>query len=146
MKDVSISIDYDDSKTQEYLASMMARSTSFVSVFLYSKELLALSNAENFTSSGLPVGGWSPRRDRYAWPIMRRTGKLFSSLSTLSGPANVIGPNSASFGTTIEYAKFHQYGTRKMAKRKILFEPEGFARQVGDAAASHVVRGALFGK
>lgn len=142
--DLSIKVEYDAAKPEEYLTLMKARSLSYVGVFEYAKGLLALSNAENFTSSGLPSGGWSPRKDRYAWPIMRRTGKLFSSLSTLSGPPNVIGPQSATFGTDIEYAKFHQYGTTKMAKRKVVFEPVGFAKQVGEAAASHIVRGGLF--
>ena len=143
---MKIEVDYDSAKAQERLALMRARSLSYVGVFVYAKGVLALSNAENFTSSGLPSGGWSPRRDRYAWPIMRRTGNLFNSVSTLSGPENTISPQAASFGTNVEYAKFHQYGTTKMAKRKILFEPAGFAKQVGDAAASHIVRGTLFGK
>jgi phage gpG-like protein len=144
---MKIEVDVDGlAKAQERMAMMKARSLSYVDVFVYAKKILALSNAENFTSSGLPSGGWSPRKDRYAWPIMRRTGNLFNSVSTLSGPETVIGPRSASFGTNVEYAKFHQYGTTKMAKRKILFEPAGFAKQVGDAAASHIVRGTLFGK
>jgi phage gpG-like protein len=51
---------------------------------------------------------------------------------------------SMSVGTTVEYAKFHQYGTTKMPKRKIVFEPAGFAKKVGADAAAWVARGEVF--
>jgi phage gpG-like protein len=51
---------------------------------------------------------------------------------------------SMSVGTSVEYAKFHQYGTSKMPKRKIVFEPLGFAKKVGNDAGAWVARGELF--
>jgi len=44
-------------------------------------------------------------------------------------------------GTKVEYAKFHQYGTTKMPKRKIIFEPAGFAEKYANDAADWVVDG-----
>lgn len=143
---VRIRVDIDDAEVQEHLADMKNRSRNFMRVLTFAGEMLEDYNAENFLSNGLPVGGWAPRKGVYAWPPLRRTTDLFTALTNLVGPPNEIGPMSAQFGTSIPYAKFHQSGTSKMARRKIVFEPYGFAEEVGEAAASHVVRGTLFGR
>lgn len=143
---VTISVDVDDAAAQKRLSDMERRSRDFSRVLAFGGEMLEDFNAENFLSNGLPVGGWAPRKGRYAWPPLRRTTDLFTSLTNLVGPPNEIGPMSARFGTAVPYAKFHQYGTRVMARRKIVFEPYGFAEELGDAAGSHVVRGTLFGR
>jgi phage gpG-like protein len=70
---------------------------------------------------------------------MQQTGKLFRDLTSLNGAPNEINPTNATFGTKIEYAKFHQYGTTRMAKRQIVFEPPMFARELADKAAKHIV-------
>lgn len=145
---IRIKIDCDADDAIEYLDGMIARSQDFGVVFQWAKRYLARANAENFTASGLPVGGWSPLSARYsAWkatrfpgmPIMQQTGKLFRDLTSLNGSPNEINATSATFGTNIEYAKFHQYGTTRMAKRQIVFEPPMFARELADKAAQHVV-------
>lgn len=132
------------------MLQMERRMKDFRPVLRWAKRELAKANAQNFTSNGLPVGGWSPLDAEYsAWkasrfpgmPIMQQTGKLFRDLSTLNGAANKIGMTTATFGTTIEYAKFHQYGTTKMAKRQIVFEPPLFARNLAEKAAKYVVDG-----
>jgi phage gpG-like protein len=64
------------------------------------------------------------------------------SLTNLFGPPNDIDATSARFGTKVEYAKFHQYGTTKMPARKIIFEPRGFANDLASKAASYVANGA----
>jgi phage gpG-like protein len=72
-------------------------------------------------------------------PIMQQTEKLFRDLTSLNGSPNEINATSATFGTRIEYAKFHQYGTTRMPKRQIVFEPPMFAKELADEAAKHVV-------
>jgi phage gpG-like protein len=47
----------------------------------------------------------------------------------------------ATFGTDVEYAKFHQYGTTNMAKRQIIFEPTGFGERLAIIAADYVSDG-----
>lgn len=145
---IRIKIDCDADDAIEYLDGMIERSRDFTIVFQWAKRYIARANAENFTSAGLPVGGWSPLSPRYsAWkavrfpgmPIMQQTGKLFRDLSSLNGAPNDIRPMSATFGTQIEYAKFHQYGTTRMPKRQIVFVPPLFAREFADKAAKHVV-------
>jgi phage gpG-like protein len=73
---------------------------------------------------------------------MVRTGKLLASLSGIGPDATFsVTPKSMTLGTKVEYAKFHQYGTTKMPKRKIIFEPAGFAEKYANDAADWVVDG-----
>ena len=64
-------------------------------------------------------------------------------MRNLNGPANSIRLMKATFGTDVEYAKFHQYGTSKMPKRQLVYEPKGFASRVALLSARHVVDGKL---
>lgn len=130
------------------LGRMKSAATDFRPVFQWARLELARSYKENFDSSGLPVGGWSPLKPQYAaWkaihfpgaPIMVRTGSLLRSVSTLTGAGNRIHRTKAEFSTNIEYAKFHQYGTSKMAKRMVMFEPPLFARNLAAKAKDHIV-------
>ena len=115
------------------------------------RTLLTAANAQNFASNGLPAGGWAPLDAQYgAWKALRRpgaptlvsSGSLFRSLMQMDGGnLNIVTPKSATYGTDVEYAKFHQYGTRKMPKRKIVFEPVGFAAELGQIMAKWTARG-----
>lgn len=69
--------------------------------------------------------------------------KLFNSLRNLNGPANRINDTTAEFGTDVEYAKFHQYGTNKMPKRQLVYEPAGFASQLALITGKYVVDGTI---
>ena len=131
----------------------VVRAQDFTPIFPKARAELALSTAANFTSNGLLVGGWAPLDAEYgAWKMTRfpgapplvRTGKLFSSL-TGENMANVsMRPKSMTIGTDVEYAKFHQYGTTKMAKRKILFVPKEFSMKFANDAAQWVNQGNPF--
>lgn len=140
---IRVDIDCDATKVIARLQAMDARAQTFTPVFRWARGELERANAENFTTGGLPVGGWDPRKRDYGWPIMRRTGKLFNSLTNLRGNPNVITPTMAQFGTDVEYAKFHQYGTSKMAARKIVFDPTGFSQEAAKKAGRWVVDGDL---
>jgi phage gpG-like protein len=132
------------------LEKKAARAQNFIPIFPKAKAEIALSTAANFTSNGLLVGGWSPLDAEYgSWKMTRfpgapplvRTGKLFASLTSQNMASTNVGPKSFTIGTNVEYAKFHQYGTTKMAKRKILFVPEAFAKKFANDAAQWVNRG-----
>lgn len=136
---VEVDIDCDAEKAIFRLEKMALRTQNFRPLFWYARAELAKANAANFTAHGLPSGGrWEPRSKPYPWPIMRRTGSLMSSLTSLFGAPNEVNNTSATFGTNVEYAKFHQYGTTKMPARKIVFEPRGFARDLASKAAAYV--------
>ena len=139
---VRVNIECDAEDAIFRLEKMALRSKQFRPIFWYARERLALANAENFGAGGLPTGRrWEPRSRAYPWPIMRRTGTLMGSLTSLFGPPNEVNDTSAEFGTSVEYAKFHQYGTTKMPARKIVFEPRGFANDLASKAAAYVANG-----
>jgi phage gpG-like protein len=125
--------------TMRKLDNMMENASNFYSTFEYARHLLSLANAANFSSGGMLVGGWKPREEAAEWPIMRESNRLMGSLVSLTGPPNQIGATSATFGTAVEYAGYHQHGTSHMPSRKIVFEPRGFAEQVAQAAAEHII-------
>lgn len=139
---IDFNIDVDGIvELQAKLAAMQARGLTFQPVFYRARDQLERANRANFAASGFLVGGWQRRKDAYAWPLMRRTGRLFNSVANLRGPANVITPKYAQFGTNVDYAKFHQYGTRDMPKRAILFNPRRFGEDLASNAADWIVRG-----
>ena len=145
-----VEVTCDAKRALKYLDGMVERSKDFTPVFRWAKKELEKANAQKFATNGLPVGGWSPLKPRYsAWksrnfpgaPMLVQTGRLFRSLTNFRTPPSSIGRTSATFGTDVEYAKFHQYGTSKMAKRQVVFEPPAFARELADRAAKYVVDG-----
>lgn len=145
---VNIRVRIDPHGTVRYIKEMERRAVNFVSVFHWAKREIEKANAANFTSNGLPVGGWSPLKPKYAaWkavhfpgtPTLVQDGTLFRSLTNINGSDSRIRATTAEFGTSVKYAKFHQYGTTKMAKRQIVFEPPLFAKALADKAAKHIV-------
>lgn len=162
---VQMRIRVDDDDAQRLLEGMSDRMRNFKPVFKWAKRELGLMNGNNFATNGLPVGGWAPLNSRYAaWKaegggvgvsgrgargtagagaMLVLTKRLFNSLRNLDGPANKINDMSAEFGTHIEYAKFHQYGTSKMPKRQIVYEPAGFSAMLAVLCARHVVEGRI---
>jgi len=150
MARISVEVSGDERAIASFSA-MILRGKSFAPVLEWAKADLRKSFATNFASNGLLVGGWAPLDAEYAaWksvrfpgaPTLVQTGELFRSLSTdnFSGAAR---PNEIVIGTNLRYAKFHQYGTSKMPKREIVFEPKGFARELAKRAAQWVVRGEI---
>lgn len=146
-----ISIDVDAKRAIARMIAMKQRTRAFQPLFLYAKKVLRLANAANFSANGLPSGAaWAPLSPDYrAWkalhfpgaPKMIRSGALFNSLVNLAGPENTIGPKSAEFGTNVEYAKFHQYGTTRMPQRKLVFDPIGFSQDLARRSATYVAHG-----
>lgn len=146
----SIRITVDAKKAIARMVVMKKRANDMRPVLWRAKQWLRFANEENFRQAGLPSGGWSPLDPEYsAWKNLRepgagtmiRTGRLFRSLTSLDAPPNKIDIMEATFGTKVEYAKFHQYGTTRMPKRKVVYEPLGFASRFGEVAATYVCHG-----
>ena len=147
---VVITIDIDISDVTKRFKDMGKRSTDFGPVWRWAKRSLEGSFSDNFRSGGALVGGWDPLDVGYAsWkaknfpgrPKLRIDGTLFRSVRYLDGGVNKIDKLSATFGTDVEYAKFHQYGTTKMPARKIVFEPIGFSHDLSKKMEHYVVNG-----
>lgn len=138
-------------KAIERLTMIGKRAEDLRPVFEWARRELETANRRNFNTRGAASGRpWMPLDDEYArWklahhgprPVMEATGALRRSLTFLRGTPNFIGRTRATFGTNIEYAKFHQTGTRKMAQRKIVFVPKTFARELSQQSLNHVLYG-----
>lgn len=138
-------------KTKAYFAGMVRRSANFHAQLKWARDEMKKANRLNFTTEGLASGKkWNTLDTEYqSWkiahygnlPTMIRSGDLYRDLTTLSGRVNHIGMKSATFGTDLEYAKFHQTGTKFMPARKIVFVPKGFAHDLGEEVAEYLVYG-----
>lgn len=148
MADVTITVDV--SRARKRLFGYKLRTANQVRPLMQSRHLMEMANVANFAGGGLPSGGWAPLSPQYAaWkaiafpgrPPLVRTGRLFSELASLRGQAfEVQTPTTAVFRLpNVEYAKFHQYGTTKMPKRRIVFEPAGFGKAVGVQVKHHIL-------
>jgi len=142
---------YGAKKLARYFRGSAKRATNLSGPFRWARRDLRRLNAANFASDGVASGKkWNALDTEYhAWkirhhggtPTMIRTGDLYRDLTTLSGSENYIGHKNAAFGTDLEYAKFHQTGTRFMPARKIVFAPEIFQKRLGNKIADHLVYG-----
>lgn len=151
---VIIDIDIDTSDAENRLKDMEDRAKDLRPVWRYAKKELEVAFTANFLSGGnLVPGGWAPLDRGYAawksinYPGARKLvidGKLFRSVADLDDPAvNKIEKRSAQFGTNVEYAAFHQYGTTKMPARQIIFEPIGFQRDISAKIENYVANGVV---
>ena len=148
---INIDVEVDMAQAMMRLKGMELRASNFTPVFISAREDLEKANAANFASNGLPSGkAWAPLDPGYgSWKsknfpgrtTLVRTGRLFRSLTSMKGTPSYITPNIAEFGTSIEYAKFHQYGTPKMPKRQIVFHTPVFVKTTANNAGQYVANG-----
>lgn len=141
----------EDKEARLGMKQRFDRAEDFRPVFRWARQELEEANRANFVSQGSKSGKpWLPLDNEYGrWklanhgplPILVLTGKMKDSLTNLRGRPNEIDRKRAVFGTKIPYAKFHQYGTSKMPKRKIVFVPPLFAQGLARQAANHIVHG-----
>lgn len=80
--------------------------------------------------------------------ILVDTGRMFESLTTPNGTQDTIwitGPNWLTFGTEVEYAHWHQTGTKRMPARPHVGLNEATVTQISqrlaDAVASRINQG-----
>ncbi len=85
------------------------------------------------------AGGWAALSPAYAAakarhypgkPILQRTGHLYRSLQWLGesvGPEGVFEAHEtwARLGTSVPYGIYHQFGGRRLPRRRVLFFPAG---------------------
>lgn len=138
-------------KTRAYFAGMVRRSLNFHSQLKWARDEIKKANRMNFATGGVASGKkWNSLDLEYqSWkiqqygnlPTMIREGDLYRQLTSLSGRVNHVGIKTAQFGTDLEYAEFHQTGTKFMPARKIVFVPKGFAHDLGVQVAEYLVYG-----
>ena len=148
---IEITVRLENPQGFDRIDDMQRRMKSFRPIMNDIRQDLEEAWAHNFTEQGARYGGWKPLDPKYAaWrgspePILIRTGRLFNSVRNLYGAPNDIKDHEAFFGTNVPYAKFHQYGTTKMAKREFIFEPHHAAEKWGNWAVKYVADGETFG-
>ena len=143
-------IEWDDREAQQDNREMRYRADNFRPVFRAIRRQLQRDWKQNFLDNGLSSGGWAPLDAEYAaWksvnfpgaPPMVQSGQLFRSIADLRGTPNEIGDKEATFGTGVKHAKFHQYGTTKMPKREIVYEPFNFDTEWSRKTAEYIATG-----
>ena len=149
---MKIEYSIDTNNIPEKFLARAARASTLLPLFPAAKRKMEFSFASNFASNGLQVGGWAPLDAEYSsWKAVRfpgapplvRSGRLFRSLAAQNTATFRATRMEFEFGTSVPYAKFHQYGTEKMPKRQIVFTPRDFGDWFGQKAVSWVVDGEL---
>ena len=66
-------------------------------------------------------GKWPDRKTAASHPLLRDTGRLYNSWTKPGAAGNIhrITRDKIEFGTDIEYAKYHEYGTGHIPPRPI---------------------------
>ena len=88
---------------------------------------------------------WPPRKHHYPWPILRKTLKMMKAASVRGAPGNIdstrgrilaLGIRSAD----VHYAKFHQFGTARLPRRRFLYLKRKDWSRLHPAARRHLRR------
>lgn len=147
---IQLRASFSDHEARNDIRAIKRRAKDFRPVFKEIRSDLEELWSNNFLENGLPSGGWKPLDAEYgSWksahfpgrPPMIRSGELFRSLSDLRGTPNEIRLKSATFGTDIKYADFHQTGTRNMPARPVVFFTERYERRWSKMAIDYLADG-----
>lgn len=139
----NVDVKYDPDKADSLIKKIEKAATHLKPVFKEAREDLREIYTNHFLSNG--SGTWEPLDAEYgSWkssrypgaPTLIQSGRLFQSVSKLE--ASKIDNMHASFGTNVEIAKFHQYGTYSMPKREIIFEPPMFAIKLAEKIGDYI--------
>jgi hypothetical protein len=151
--DVSITVKVDSKGVQDRIDGLHDRAHNMRPVLHWAGNHLERALGENFTTMGamsaaaMLRGGWPPLTPRYgAWkmahfpgePTLVQTGGLFAAVTHLDDDITDL---HASYSVDSRIAKFHQYGTRHMVARPIVFVPRDFDRDLGKKAGTYIMEG-----
>lgn len=149
----------DAGQAKARLKDIKDRTRNVRPVLKKAQERLERAWGENFTTLGLLSakamlkGGWAPLSPSYyAWKKVRfpmtaeqilvQTGKLYTLVSNASSnPGSDISDQGMELVVPGKIAMWHQYGTRNMPARPIVFVPRDFDRRIGKDLAKYIVDG-----
>lgn len=142
----SASVKVDVSVDTREIAAMRRNMSSYRVPLSEGIAYLRTTFGTNFDSSGSMVGGWDPLRPATSkWraenglppfaPILVNNGSLRAAVLGAQGD---VGSHTAELTVKHELVRFHQYGTRHMVSRKIVFEPAGFAQLMARRIGAHI--------
>ena len=145
MSSASIKVQVSADTTE--IAAMRRNMSSYRTPLLEGVQYLRGAFGTNFDSQGSMVGGWDPLKPATSkWraeqglppfgPMLVNNGSLRAAVLAAQGD---VGSHSAELSIKHELVGYHQYGTRNMVSRKILFEPAGFAQLMARRIRAHIV-------
>jgi hypothetical protein len=150
-------VDWQGKDAVDRLRNMRDRASDMGPVLRWGRNYLEKAYSKNFTTMGsmsakaMLKGAWPPLDDDYAFqkaerypgaPPMMITGELFRSVANMaSSPKNQMTEMEGTFVIDSPIARFHQYGTRDMPARKILFIPRDFDRDINKKTIQYIVEG-----
>lgn len=130
---------------QGMLARLKDLRPAWRSVLAYLRRQTVTQFATQGTRSGSP---WQPLNPTYAaWkavrypgqPILRASDRMFGSLLGSNNEAiEEMQRQSFTYGTRTPYARYHQKGTPRMAKREILAVTEEDRREIKTRVRAHL--------
>lgn len=147
----------DPTVTVEYSAGFDARLRAYGTMLrdfapFLKDELIQLRAATRtrFDTQGGDVGGWKPLNERYAaWkatrypgqPILVASGEMRHGLvEEGDGSIGLVDSFTLKYGTTVEHARFHQYGTSRMPARRVLNMDDAQRKALGERLRAYMVR------
>lgn len=144
-----IQVVWDISKTVAALQAMADRLRGLRPLWRSVLPYLQRATGQTFASQGGRIGQqWQPLSTGYAKrkarvfpgkPILRATDAMFNSLTSQTGDSVVeMTGDSLVYGTRDRKAKWHQGGTRKMPRRKILAVTETDRLEIKRLARLHL--------
>jgi phage gpG-like protein len=154
---ISIVVNVKSDEAHDRLEAMNDRTKNMRPVLKWGAEKLERAFSENFTMMGLMSaramlkGAWEPLDPVYgAWkatkfpgaPILVQSGGLFRSVANISSNSeSKMTDQMVELAVDSSIAKFHQYGTKHMPARPVVFIPRDFDREIGKKAGQYVKHG-----
>lgn len=146
-----VSANVDIKAVEELVKNAIDSVTDFKRPMEKSLNLLRQEQRANFAQQGRLYGYWpklaaSTKKDRERKgfspnrPILERTGKLKNGFKV-----SKFTKDEGEIVNTVKYAKYHQGGTSKMPKRKIIGSTDKSRKAIGVIFTNHIV-GAIKGK
>lgn len=149
----------DASEAKERIQDIKDRTKNVRPVLKWAADKLERAWGENFTTMGMLSAkamlsnAWAPLSPAYySWKKVRfpmnaeqilvQTGQLRALVSNAStNPGSDISDQSMELVVPGKIARWHQFGTRNMPARPIVFVPRDFDRDIGKKLAKYIVNG-----
>jgi phage gpG-like protein len=143
-----------DRQANELLFTRKKNVEDFRPVWADIRNFLMQVMREQFDTEGARAAKWQPLSKTYAaWKsrnypgktILRRTDRLFNSLTTLGAPDQVFESDKLSmiFGTRVPYAAKHQLGEGRVPQRRILSLTVKDRLAIRNLVREHIAKGPL---
>ncbi|CAB4193267.1 Phage virion morphogensis protein [uncultured Caudovirales phage] len=149
---LKLNTNFDMRKAVQLLAGISRRADNLRPWFDKVARAMVASEITNFATQGSLDGGWPPLSPKYGlWkatneagrPMMVSTGKLLASVSRKDRLVQSMTGKSMKLGSDVNYAHFHQSGTKNMPKRKVVVLPESVMGALKQDLSMYVAHGRL---